>query len=63
MIKDVECVLDKLPYSDFSKATTIVFDTLDNGKSGVLPFSTLLTLLKQLGRVFIVRIWRVFCGK
>ena len=59
--EDVENDVDEIPDSDFSKAATRVFDKIDNGKDGVLQPSNLLTLLKQLGRVFIVRSWRVIC--
>ena len=63
MIEDVECYIDELPHSDFSKAAARVFDKIDNGKDGVLPSSKFVDFNKQLGRVFIVRSWRVICGK
>ena len=37
MIEDVEDDVDELPYSDFVKAATRVFDKIDNWKDGVLP--------------------------
>ena len=39
VIEYVEDYVDELPYSYFSKATTRVFDKIDNGKDGVLPSS------------------------
>ena len=38
MIEDVEDDVDELSDSDFSKAATIVFDEIDNGKAGVIPY-------------------------
>ena len=43
MIEDVEDDIYELPYSYFSKAAAIIFDKIDNGKDGVLPWSKFLT--------------------
>ena len=59
--EDAEDDVDEIPDSYFSKSTASVFDKIDNSKAGVLTLSKLLTLLKHLGRVFIVRIWWVIC--
>ena len=37
VIEDVEDDVDELPDSDFSQATTRVFDKIYNGKDGILP--------------------------
>ena len=37
MIEDVEDDVDELSGSDFSKATAIISDKIENGKAGVLP--------------------------
>ena len=63
MIEDVEDDVYELSYSDFAKASTRVFDDIYNGEAIVLPSSKFLALLKHLGRVLIMRICRVRCGK
>ena len=37
VIEDVEYDIDGLPDSYFSKVAAIIFDSIDNGKDGVLP--------------------------
>ena len=39
MIEYVEDNVDELPVPDLSKANTVIFDKIDNGKDGVLPSS------------------------
>ena len=52
MIEDVEDYVDELPDSYFSKATTIIFDKIDNGKDAVLPSSRFVDLIETLGDGF-----------
>ena len=44
--------VDELPDSYFSKATTITFDKIDNGKNGVLPYSKFVELIETFGKGF-----------
>ena len=52
VIEDVEDEVDELSDSDFSKASTRVFDKIDHGKSSVLPSSTFFDLIETLGEGF-----------
>ena len=57
VMEDEEVDVDEIPDSYFSISTARVFYKIDNGKSGVLPSSSLLNLLKHFGRFFILRSW------
>ena len=48
MIKDVEDDADELPDSDFVKAAARLFDKIDHGKDGVLPYSKFVYLIETL---------------
>ena len=52
MTEDVEDDVDELPDSDFAKAALVIFDKIDNGKDGVLPWSKFVDLIKTLGEGF-----------
>ena len=52
MIEDVEDDIDELPNSDSAKAAEIIFDGIDNGKDGVLPYSKFVELIETLGEGF-----------
>ena len=52
VIEHVKDYVDELPHSDFSKAATILFDKIDNGKAGVLPLSKFVYLIEMLREVF-----------
>ena len=54
MIEDGEDGIDELPDSYSVKTAVGVFDKTYNG-NGVILISSIFTLLKQLGRIFIVR--------
>ena len=43
VIEDVEDDIYEIPDSYFSKAAARVFDKIDHGKDGVIPFQGLLT--------------------
>ena len=64
MVEDVEDNVDELPDSDFSKATAIIFDKIDNGKDGVLTLSKFVDLIETLGEGFHIEnlaghLWKV----
>ena len=63
MIEDVEDDVDELPYSDFAKAATIIFDGIDNGKDGALPSSKFVDLIKTLWEGLHGEYLRVICRK
>ena len=50
--EDVEDDVDELPDSDFSKATAILLDKIDNSKDGVLPSSKFVNWIETLGDGF-----------
>ena len=52
LIEEVEDDVYEPPHSYFSKASTRVFDQLDNGKAGHLLPSKFVDLIKTLGEVF-----------
>ena len=49
VIKDVEDDIDKLPDSDFSRATVRLFYEIYNGKAGLLPSSKFGDLIQIIG--------------
>ena len=49
LIEEVEDDVYEPPHSYFSKASTIVFNKIDNGKAGVLPYSKFVDLIGILG--------------
>ena len=52
MIEDAEDDVDKLPDSDFAKASARIFDKIDHGKDGVLPSSKFVDLIETLEEGF-----------
>ena len=52
MTEDVEDDVYDLPGSSFSKAAARVFDKIDNGKAGVLPYSKFVDLIETIGGGF-----------
>ena len=64
MMENVEYYIGELLDSYFSKATTRVFDKIDNGKDVVLPLSKFFDLIEKIGEVFhseemVVHLWKV----
>ena len=59
----MEYEVDEFTDSGFSKSAARVFDQIDNGKYGVLPLSNYIDLIKNLGKVFVLSISWVICGK
>ena len=52
MIEDAEDDVDKLPDSDFAKASARIFDKIDHGKDGDLSSLNFVDLIETLGEVF-----------
>ena len=52
VIKYAEDDVDEISGSYFSKANTILFDKIDNGKDGVLPSSKFVDLIETLREDF-----------
>ena len=52
MIKYVEYDVDELPDSYFAKAAAGLFDKIDNGKAGVIPYSKFVDLIETFRETF-----------
>ena len=63
VMEDMEDDVDELPDSYFSKAAARLFDKIDHGKSGVIPSSKFVDLIKTLWEGLHGDYLRVICRK